>query len=136
MFFGKSAQGEERKGDEMDTENERVRKWLKTKEREWRGRMTRAEKSAKGGEPGLCEQFTDTDSTIFTICQYHLWSTTFETGTSRRLQGKVRSRRKKKKRPFEKRGGIGNPGLGRVLGWLGAEKSNPAPLKAKGAAPD
>jgi hypothetical protein len=31
VFFGKSAQGEERKGDEMDTENERVRKWLKTK---------------------------------------------------------------------------------------------------------
>jgi hypothetical protein len=35
----------------------------------------------KGGEPGLCEQFTDTDSIIFTICQYILWGTTLETGT-------------------------------------------------------
>jgi len=44
----------------------------------------------------------------------------------------VRSRRKKKKRPFEKRGGTGNPGLGRVLGWLGAEKVNPRTLKGEG----
>jgi len=44
----------------------------------------------------------------------------------------VRSRRKKKKRPFEKRRGIGNPGLGRVLGWLGAGKVKPRTLKGEG----
>ena len=26
----------------------------------------------KRGEPGLREQFTDTDSTVFTVCQYYL----------------------------------------------------------------
>jgi len=29
-------------------------------------------KCAKKGEPGLCEQFTGTDSVLFTICQYYL----------------------------------------------------------------
>jgi hypothetical protein len=31
VFFAKSAEREERKGDEMDTENERVGKWLERK---------------------------------------------------------------------------------------------------------
>jgi hypothetical protein len=80
-------------------------------------------KCEKGGEPGLCEQFTGTGSTIFTSCQQYLWSTTFETGTGGRLEGKVRSRGKKKKRPFEKRGGIGNPGIGKGVGLVGSGKS-------------
>jgi hypothetical protein len=29
-------------------------------------------KYAKKGEPGLCEQFTGTDSISFTICQFYL----------------------------------------------------------------
>jgi len=84
-------------------------------------------KRVKGGELDLCEQFTDTDSTLFTSCQYYSVSTTFETGTRWGLQGKVRSRGKKK-RPFEKHGGIGNNGIGQEReGGRERKSQNPHP---------
>jgi hypothetical protein len=47
---------------------------VENKVKEIAGKISKSEddgeKRAKRGEPGLCEQFTDTDSTVFTTCQY------------------------------------------------------------------